>query len=89
MRGMLTIDDLETGWRERMPAPRERGTVTLICVRKGEGRHETPATVQITPGLGLVGDRWVREHASNGGLYRLDDAAIAAIAVLDAIGRLR
>jgi iron complex transport system substrate-binding protein len=24
-------------------------------------------------------DRWVREHASNGGLYRLDDAAIAAI----------
>ena len=24
-------------------------------------------------------DRWVREHASNGGLYRLDDAAIAEI----------
>ena len=58
MLGMLAIDDLELRWRERPQAPREHGTVRLICVRKGEGRHETPDTVQITPGLGLVGDRW-------------------------------
>ena len=58
MRAMLTIDDLEAGWRGRANAPRERGTVRLICVRKGEGRHETPETVHISPGLGLVGDRW-------------------------------
>jgi MOSC domain-containing protein YiiM len=63
MRGVLTIHDLETGWRERRPAPRERGTVRLICVRKGEGRHETPDTVQIAPGLGLVGDRWAERGA--------------------------
>jgi hypothetical protein len=58
MRAMLTIDELEVGWRERMRAPRERGTVRLICVRKGEGRHETPQTVQIASGHGLIGDRW-------------------------------
>ena len=58
MLAMLTIDDLEHRWRERPQAPRERGTVRLICVRTGEGRHKTPDSVQITPGLGLVGDRW-------------------------------
>jgi MOSC domain-containing protein YiiM len=63
MRAMLTINDLEIAWRERPQAPRERGTVRLICVRKGEGRHETPDTVQITPGLGLVGDRWSQRGA--------------------------
>jgi MOSC domain-containing protein YiiM len=63
MRAVLTIDDLETGWRERMRAPRERGSVRLICVRKGEGRHETPDMVQIAPGLGLVGDRWAERGA--------------------------
>lgn len=63
MRAMLTIDDLEVGWRERAQAPRERGTVRLICVRKGEGRHETPDTVQITRGVGLVGDRWSQRGA--------------------------
>lgn len=62
MHGMLTIDDLELGWRE-VQSPRERGTIRLICVRKGEGRHETPQTVQITRGLGLVGDRWSQRGA--------------------------
>ena len=32
-------------------------------MRKGEGRHETPDMVQITPGLGLVGDRWSQRGA--------------------------
>ena len=63
MRGMLTIDELESGWGQRARAPRERGTVRLICVRKGEGRHETPETVQVTRGLGLVGDRWADRGA--------------------------
>ena len=63
MRAMLTIEDLEVGWRERAQAPRERGTVRLICVRKGEGRHEMPETVQIAPGLGLAGDRWSQRGA--------------------------
>jgi len=58
MRVVMTIDDLETGWREGSPAPRERGTVRLICLRKGEGRHETPESAQIAPGQGVVGDRW-------------------------------
>ena len=63
MRAMLTIDELELGWHERAQAPRERGTVRLICVRKGEGRHETPEIVQITRGLGLAGDRWSQRGA--------------------------
>lgn len=75
---MLAIDDLELGWRERAPRPRERGTVRLICVRKGEGRHETPETVQITPGLGLVGDRWSQRGAGK------DPDGYSAVTLIDA-----
>ena len=58
MRAVLTIDDLESAWQAATPAPRDSGTVRLICLRKGEGRHETPDEAEIAPGIGLVGDRW-------------------------------
>jgi hypothetical protein len=58
MPRMRTIDELEQAWGARIPAPRDRGTVRLICVRKGGGLHETPGEVEIAPGIGLVGDRW-------------------------------
>ena len=55
---MRTIGQLEAAWGSRAPAPRYRGTVRLLCVRTGDGNHETPDSVEITAHEGLRGDRW-------------------------------
>ena len=55
---MRTIDQLEAAWAERTPAPDDAGTVRLLCVRKGNGVHETPEAVEVTAAAGLRGDRW-------------------------------
>lgn len=55
---MRTLDQLEAAWASRTPAPRDEGTVRLLCVRKGGGVHETPDAVEITARHGLRGDRW-------------------------------
>lgn len=55
---MRTLDQLEAAWASRAPAPRDEGTVRLLCVRKGGGVHETPDEVEITARDGLRGDRW-------------------------------
>ena len=58
MRAVLTMDELESAWQAATAAPRERGSVRLICIRKAGGHHETPHEAEIAPGIGLVGDRW-------------------------------
>ena len=60
MLGMHTMDELEAGWAARAPAPRGAGTVRWLCVRLGEGRHETPQSVEITATQGVRGDRWAQ-----------------------------
>ena len=50
--------DLDRLWREGPPPPRERGTVRLICVRRGDERHDTPDRAELTLDRGLAGDRW-------------------------------
>lgn len=55
---MRTIDELESLWRAAAPAPRDRGEVRLICLRKGGGVHETPEAAQVTARAGILGDRW-------------------------------
>jgi MOSC domain-containing protein YiiM len=55
---MRTFDELETLWTALPPAPPDRGTVRLLCLRVEAGVHETPAEVQITVEGGLTGDRW-------------------------------
>jgi len=55
---MLTVEDFESRWASAEPAPRETGTVRLICVRVDEGVHETPEQAEVTIEDGLVGDRW-------------------------------
>jgi MOSC domain-containing protein YiiM len=57
---MRTIDQLEAAWATRAPAPADAGVVRLLCVRKGDGIHETPDAVEIVPGAGLRGDRWAQ-----------------------------
>jgi MOSC domain-containing protein YiiM len=53
-----TIDELEAGWRVAASPPRDEGTVRLICLRKGDGIHETPDLAEATARDGLHGDRW-------------------------------
>jgi MOSC domain-containing protein YiiM len=55
---MRTMDQLEAAWTSEPPAPRDDGSVRLICVRKGGGIHETPGEIEITAHHGLQGDRW-------------------------------
>ena len=59
---MRSLDELERAWADRAPASSGaatgRGTVRLVCVRKGGGVHETPVRVALTAAGGLEGDRW-------------------------------
>jgi MOSC domain-containing protein YiiM len=55
---MRTLEDLERLWRAMPPAPRDRGRVQAICVRKGNGVHETPLRVTLSEQGGVEGDRW-------------------------------
>lgn len=58
MAAMRGYDELERLWRESPPAPRDRGSVRLICLRLGGGVHACPARVRLTPEGGVEGDRW-------------------------------
>ncbi len=53
-----TFEELDRLWREGAPPPRDRGTIRLICVRLGDGAHDCPARVRLTPERGVEGDRW-------------------------------
>ena len=53
-----TIAELEAAWAAAEAAPRSNGAVRLICVRKGDGVHETPERVEVTVDGGVEGDRW-------------------------------
>jgi hypothetical protein len=57
---VLTLGDFETRWAAAEPAPRGTGTVRLICVRVGDGVHETPERAEVTVEDGLAGDRWAQ-----------------------------
>ena len=55
---MRTFDELETLWNAVPPAPRDRGSVRLLVVRRGPGVHDTPASVAVSVAGGVEGDRW-------------------------------
>src|SRR5689334_7641135 len=55
---MRSFDELERLRRARGPLARDRGKVSLLVVRKGEGRHELPERIQVTRCDGIIGDRW-------------------------------
>lgn len=62
---MRTFDELESQWNAAPPAPRGRGAVRLIVVRKGDGRHETPPQADFSRQRGLIGDRWEKGNTPN------------------------
>jgi hypothetical protein len=53
-----TVGEFEAAWAAAEAAPRSSGTVRLICVRVGDGVHETPERVEVTVDGGVAGDRW-------------------------------
>jgi MOSC domain-containing protein YiiM len=75
---MRTIDELEAAWAARAPAPTDAGTVRLLCVRKGDGVHETPDAVEITARDGLRGDRWADREPGR------DPDGVAAVTLINA-----
>lgn len=55
---MRTSAELEALWQALPAAPRDRGTVRRIVLRKGGGVHECPERGTLEVERGLVGDRW-------------------------------
>ncbi len=55
---MHTLEELEQGWAAAAPAPRDQGRVRTICLRKGDGVHDTVESVELTLAGGALGDRW-------------------------------
>ena len=55
---MQSFDHLEVAWQSLPPAPRGRGWVRLIVLRKGNEVHEVAARAELSPERGLHGDRW-------------------------------
>jgi MOSC domain-containing protein YiiM len=53
-----TIEELEAAWAAAARSTPGAGRVELICVRLGDGAHETPDRAEVTVEDGLVGDRW-------------------------------
>jgi MOSC domain-containing protein YiiM len=56
---MKSFEDLERRWRALPAAPRGRGWLHLICIRREGGQHECPPRVFVSKERGLEGDRWV------------------------------
>lgn len=54
----LTFPQLNDGLDEILRSPIEEGTVELLVIRPEENRRATPERVEVSPGLGMHGDRW-------------------------------
>jgi MOSC domain-containing protein YiiM len=81
---MRSVEELERLWQAAPRPPRGRGTVRLICVRKGHGVHERPARVAVTVEDGVAGDRWCRDAAPKlGQQVTLMCARVAALVAGD------
>jgi hypothetical protein len=53
----IGLEQLQARWLSACATP-ATGTVHLLVVREGDGRHATPAQVELSPRLGVHGDRW-------------------------------
>lgn len=59
---MRSFEELETLWRKMPRSPRDRGTVELIVIRPTSGERDTPERVEVSPELGVHGDRWSKSE---------------------------
>jgi MOSC domain-containing protein YiiM len=85
---MRTFDELERALAATAPAPRDAGTVRLLCVRRASGDHLTPDAVEATLRDGLAGDRWAsRERSKDPEGYSAVTLMNADVAALVADGQ--
>ena len=54
---MTDVEQCEAAYSKQEPGKKERGTVSLVVVRRGGG-HDCPERGEITVAQGLVGDTW-------------------------------
>jgi len=59
----LSAAELAAGLAEVRLAPVDRGVLGMIVIRPDREQRELPASAQLTPEAGLLGDRWAR-HAT-------------------------
>jgi MOSC domain-containing protein YiiM len=55
---MVTLEELERGWRNAAPSARDSGRVALIVLRRGGDVHERVERAEVSVEGGLIGDRW-------------------------------
>lgn len=55
---MRTREELDEQWNDLPALPRDAGTVRHIVIRKARGVHEVVETAELSPELGVHGDRW-------------------------------
>lgn len=55
---MKSFEELTEQWNDGPRPPRDQGEVKVICLRKGDGVHESVETGELSVEAGLVGDRW-------------------------------
>ena len=65
--GKRTAAELEQGMDDVLASPRDEGPVRLIVRRTGPGQREILAVGELDPGVGLVGDDWVKRPSRSTG----------------------
>lgn len=55
---MHTYEELERAWASKPEAPRGRGVLRAIGLRKGDGVHEAVERATLSVEDGVIGDRW-------------------------------
>jgi len=88
---MLSAAEIERAWAALERSPRGSGTVELITVRLGGGKHLCPARVALSPDGGVDGDRWSQGRRVRQAQVTMMNARVAAMlaagrAPLDAPG---
>lgn len=77
---MKTFETMERSWAAAPKAPRDKGAVTAICLRLGDGVHRSAAEVELTVDGGVTGDRWaLAENRSRLSQVTLINSAVAEL----------
>lgn len=54
----LTLDELNHRVDEVLASPADEGRIEMLVVRPGEDQRITPDRVEVSPDMGMHGDRW-------------------------------
>jgi MOSC domain-containing protein YiiM len=74
-----SAEEIERAWQQIERSPRGHGSVKLITIRLGGGRHEHLDRVAISPELGVHGDRWGQKRKHLDAQVTLMNARVAEL----------